>query len=60
MTEPLGQTRGSSADMPDPNWIQVREEVAMFDAVMRGVPVQAAIDRCMAEMKDKADDIELF
>ncbi|HOI52341.1 MAG TPA: hypothetical protein PLN02_08185, partial [Azonexus sp.] len=37
-----------------------REEVAMFDAVMNGVPVQEAIERFMAEMKDKNDDIELF
>lgn len=36
------------------------EEVAMFDAVMRGVPVQEAVDTYMAEMKDKGDDIELF
>lgn len=37
-----------------------REEIAMFDAVMKGVPVQAAIDQFMADMKDKNDDIELF
>lgn len=37
-----------------------REEIAMFDAVMHGVPVQEAIERFMAEMKDKSDDIELF
>lgn len=37
-----------------------REEVAMFEAVMQGVPVQVAIDRFMADMKDKSDDIELF
>lgn len=37
-----------------------REEVAMFEAVMRGVPVQEAIDKFMADMKDKSDDIELF
>jgi hypothetical protein len=37
-----------------------REEVAMFDAVMHGMPVQEAIDHYMAEMKDKGDDIELF
>ncbi|MCE1240977.1 MAG: hypothetical protein LWW83_13745 [Azonexaceae bacterium] len=37
-----------------------REEVAMFDAVMRGMPVHEAIDHFMAEMKEKSDDIELF
>lgn len=37
-----------------------REEVAMFDAVMHGMPVHEAIDHYMAEMKDKGDDIELF
>jgi len=37
-----------------------REEVAMFEAVMRGVPVQEAIQHFMAEMKEKSDDIELF
>lgn len=37
-----------------------REEVAMFDAVMQGVPVQEAVDKFMAEMKEKSDDIELF
>ncbi|MBS1144216.1 MAG: hypothetical protein H6R14_1622 [Proteobacteria bacterium] len=37
-----------------------REEIAMFDAVMQGVPVQEAVDRFMAEMKEKSDDIELF
>lgn len=37
-----------------------REEVAMFEAVMQGVPVQEAIERFMAEMKEKQDDIELF
>ncbi|KAB2928313.1 MAG: hypothetical protein F9K30_01705 [Dechloromonas sp.] len=36
------------------------EEVAMFEAVMRGMPVHEAIDKFMAEMKDKSDDIELF
>lgn len=36
------------------------EEVAMFEAVMHGVPVQEAIDKFMAEMKDKSDDVELF
>jgi len=37
-----------------------REEIAMFEAVMRGMPVQEAIDHFMAEMKEKSDDIELF
>lgn len=37
-----------------------REELAMFDAVMRGTPVQEAIHTYMAEMKEKGDDIELF
>lgn len=37
-----------------------REEVAMFDAVMQGMPVQQAVDKFMTEMKEKSDDIELF
>ncbi len=37
-----------------------REEIAMFEAVMNGMPVQEAVDHFMAEMKDKSDDIELF
>jgi len=37
-----------------------REEIAMFNAVMHGVPVQEAVDQFMAEMKDRSDDIELF
>lgn len=37
-----------------------REEVAMFEAVMQGVPVQEAVHKFMAEMKEKNDDIELF
>jgi len=37
-----------------------REEIAMFDAVMQGMPVQEAVDKFMAEMKEKNDDIELF
>jgi hypothetical protein len=36
------------------------EEVAMFEAVMHGVPVEEAIERFMAEMREKNDDIELF
>ncbi len=38
----------------------MREEVAMFEAVMQGMPVQEAVDKFMAEMKQKSDDIELF
>ena len=37
-----------------------REEIAMFDAVLQGVPVHEAVERFMAEMKEKNDDIELF
>jgi len=37
-----------------------REEIAMFDAVIQGMPVQEAVDKFMADMKDKGDDIELF
>ena len=37
-----------------------REEIAMFDAVMQGVPVQQAVDKFMAEMDGKSDDIEFF
>jgi hypothetical protein len=37
-----------------------REEIAMFDAVMQGMPVQEAVDKFIAEMKEKSDDIELF
>jgi len=36
------------------------EEVAMFNAVMQGTPVHEAVDKFMAEMKDRPDDIELF
>jgi type II secretory pathway component PulF len=36
------------------------DEVAMFEAVMQGMPVQEAVDKFMAEMKNKNDDIELF
>lgn len=36
------------------------DEVAMFDAVMQGVPVHQAVDKFMADMKNKTDDIELF
>ncbi len=37
-----------------------REEIAMFDAVMKGVPVQQAVEQFMADLKEKNDDIELF
>lgn len=37
-----------------------RDEVAMFDAVLSGVPVQEAINNFMTEIKEKGDDIELF
>ncbi|MFZ2267685.1 MAG: hypothetical protein WAV95_08915 [Azonexus sp.] len=37
-----------------------REEIAMFEAVMHGMPVHAAIEHFMAEMNEKSDDIELF
>jgi len=37
-----------------------REEIAMFDAVMHGMPVKEAIEHYMAEMKEQGDDIELF
>ena len=39
----------------------MKEEQAMFDAVMRGVPVKEAIEQFMNEMKESShDDIELF
>ena len=37
-----------------------REEIAMFEAVMNGVPVHEAVDKFMADMREKSDDIELF
>ncbi len=37
-----------------------REEIDMFNAVMRGVPVKEALENYKAEMKDKGDDVELF
>lgn len=37
-----------------------REEIAMFDAVMQGIPVQTAVDQFMETMKGQGDDIELF
>lgn len=36
------------------------EEKAMFEAVMRGVSVQEALQAFMNEMKDKGSDVELF
>ena len=36
------------------------DEVAMFEAVLGGMPVTEAIDRYVSTMKDKGDDIELF
>lgn len=39
----------------------MKEEQAMFDAVMHGVPVKQALEQFMLEMKGKqGDDIELF
>ena len=32
----------------------------MFEAVMQGVPVHEAVEKFMAEMQGKSDDIELF
>jgi hypothetical protein len=37
-----------------------REELAMFEAVMNGIPVNEAVEQFMADMKDKGDEIELF
>ncbi|HLO64022.1 MAG TPA: hypothetical protein VK165_13770 [Azonexus sp.] len=37
-----------------------REEIAMFDAVMQGGPVQQVVATFMAERGGKSDDIELF
>ncbi|MEY2633145.1 MAG: hypothetical protein RIR00_1799 [Pseudomonadota bacterium] len=36
------------------------DEVAMFEAVMSGMPVLEAIEQYMTQMKNKGDDIELF
>lgn len=38
----------------------MKEEQAMFDAVMNGMSVKDALEHFMAEMKEKTDDIELF
>lgn len=53
-----------------PEWVALQEQIrskyttaeerAMFDAVMKGVPVQQALDQYMDEMKDKGSDIDLF
>lgn len=37
-----------------------REEIDMFNAVMKGMPVKEALNNYKAEMKDKGDDVELF
>ena len=37
-----------------------REEIEMFNAVMKGMPVKEALNNYKAEMKDKGDDVELF
>lgn len=38
----------------------MREEVEMFEAVLAGVPVEKALEKFMAQINDKPDDIELF
>jgi hypothetical protein len=38
----------------------MKEEQAMFDAVMNGMSVKDALEQFMTEMKDKSDDVELF
>ena len=38
----------------------MREETEMFDAVLAGMPVQEALDKFMAKINEKSDDIELF
>lgn len=38
----------------------MREEQAMFAAVMNGIPVKQALDTFISEMKERSDDIELF
>ena len=37
-----------------------REEIAMFEAVMQGMPVQVALDQFRADMKIQGNEIELF
>lgn len=53
-----------------PEWVELQasirakyttpEEIAMFSAVMRGIPVQEAVNQYLAEIKQKGDDIEIF
>jgi hypothetical protein len=38
----------------------MKEEQAMFEAVMQGMPVQQAIQQFLADMNQQSDDIELF
>jgi len=38
----------------------MQEEAEMFDAVLKGMPVQDAINKFMGKLKDRSDDIELF
>ena len=38
----------------------MREEAAMFEAVLGGMPVKDALEKFMSQMKDHSDDIELF
>lgn len=38
----------------------MREEVEMFEAVLGGMTVQQALDKFMAQMNNRSDDIELF
>ncbi len=38
----------------------MQEEQAMFEAVMRGVPVKEALEQFMSQLNNKTDDIELF
>ncbi len=67
----LSELVGDTGRLFNPNeWVNLqtrirskystREEIAMFEAVMHGMPVQEAIEHFMAEMKEKSDDIELF
>ncbi len=70
----LAALSGLVADRPrlyNPNeWVGLQEKIrskyttaeehALFEAVMKGVPVQEALDRYMSDMKKKGDDIELF
>ncbi len=37
-----------------------REEIAMFEAVMAGLPVQEAVDKFMTNRKERKGDIEFF